>query len=59
MVLKQFGVVLIISLICYFGINFHQDEFLHFHNLAYLNPNFHLVNFTEGFQANSKTLFSY
>jgi len=59
MVLKQFGVVLIISLICYFGINFHQDEFLHFHNLAYLNPNFHLVNFTEGFQAYSKTLFSY
>jgi hypothetical protein len=59
MVLKQFGVVLIISLICYFGINFHQDEFLHFHNLAYLNPNFNLVNFTEGFRAYSKTYFNY
>ncbi len=59
MVLKQFGVVLIISLICYFGINFHQDEFLHFHNLAYLNPNFYLVNFTEGFQAYSKNILNY
>ena len=59
MVLKQFGVVLIISLICYFGINFHQDEFLHFHNLAYLNPNFYLVNFTEGFQAYSKSMLNY
>jgi len=59
MVLKQFGVVLIISLICYFGINFHQDEFLHFHNLAYLNPNFYLVNFTEGFQAYSKNIINY
>jgi hypothetical protein len=59
MVLKQFGVVLIISLICYFGINFHQDEFLHFHNLAYLNPNFYLVNFTEGFQAYSKSILNY
>ena len=59
MVLKQFGVVLTISLICYFGINFHQDEFLHFHNLAYLNPNFYLVNFTEGFQAYSKNILNY
>lgn len=57
--MKQFIATLIISLVCYFGINFHQDEFLHFHNLAYLNPNFYLVNFTEGFQAYSKTLFSY
>ena len=56
--MKPFIVVLIISLVCYFGINFHQDEFLHFHNLAYLNPNFYLVNFTEGFQAYTKTLFN-
>ena len=59
MVLKQFFVVLIISIVCYFGINFHQDEFLHFHNLAYLNPNFYLVNFTEGFQAYSKSILNH
>jgi len=59
MVLKQFIIVLIISIVCYFGINFHQDEFLHFHNLAYLNPNFVLVNFTEGFHAYIKTFFNY
>ncbi len=59
MVLKQFFVVLIISIVCYFGINFHQDEFLHFHNLAYLNPNFYLVNFTEGFQAYSKSVLNH
>lgn len=56
---KQLIVVLAISLLCYFGINFHQDEFLHFHNLAYLNSNFSLVNFTEGYQAYVKTFFNH
>lgn len=57
--MKQFFTVLIISSLCYFGINFHQDEFLHFHNLAYNNPNFYLANFTEGFQAYNKTFLNY
>ena len=56
---KQLIVVLAISLLCYFCINFKQDEFLHFHNLAYLNPNFTLVNFTEGFNSYTKTNFNH
>jgi hypothetical protein len=44
----------IVSAILYAYLPFHQDEFLHFHSLAYQLPNFQLNAFKEGFGAYEK-----
>lgn len=44
----------IIAWILYAYLPFHQDEFLHFHSLAYQLPNFQLNAFKEGFGAYEK-----
>lgn len=44
----------IVSAILYAYLPFHQDEFLHFHSLAYQLPNFQLNGFKEGFGAYEK-----
>jgi hypothetical protein len=46
-----FGVIV---WVIYSQLPFHQDEFLHFHSLAYQNPNFSLNQFKEGFAAYEK-----
>jgi hypothetical protein len=43
-----------IAWILYAYLPFHQDEFLHFHSLAYQLPNFQLNAFKEGFGAYEK-----
>ena len=44
----------VIVWVIYTRLPFHQDEFLHFHALAYQNPNFALNQFKEGFAAYEK-----
>lgn len=44
----------IISWVVYTQLPFHQDEFLHFHSLAYQLTNFSLNQFKEGFAAYEK-----
>jgi hypothetical protein len=44
----------LISGVIYAYLPFHQDEFLHFHSLAYQLPNFQLNEFKEGFGAYEK-----
>ena len=41
----------LIALVISMSIPVHMDEFINFHPLAYVQPNFHLNNFSEGFQA--------